>query len=93
MSIENLLGEIFRLDEQYPIQNLNFSKDEDKLTITVSPQTFAIIDTDYLVDAKITANKIRYVGSCDIEIIKSEHKDFNMVDYANQLLGGMKRVV
>ena len=91
--IRSFLASLWELDDQYPLQDIHFNKDADKLTVTVSPKTFAEIDTDYLVGAKVEENKISYEASCTVEIIKSDHKDFNMVDYANSLMGGMKRVV
>ena len=85
--IRSFLASLWELDDQYPVQEIHFNKDDSTLIITVSPKTFAEIDTDYLVGAKVTENKISYLGSCDIEIIKSEHKDFNMTDYWNKILG------
>lgn len=87
--IRSFLASLWELDDQYPVQEIHFNKDDSTLIITVSPKTFADIDTDYLVGAKVTENKICYLGSCFVEIIKSEHKDFNMADY----VGGMQHVV
>ena len=87
--IRSFLASLWELDDQYPIQDIHFNKSEDTLTITVSPKTFAEIDTDYLVGARVTENKISYAGSCYIEIIKSDHKDFSMADYA----GGMNNAI
>ena len=91
--IRELLGSIWELDDQYPIQDIHFNKLFNKLTIIVSPKTFADIDTDYHVGAIVTENKISYEASCSVEIIKSGKEDFSMADYANSLLGGMNRAV